>query len=87
MRSSRGGTGSLPYGGEKYIAAIQEASGALPLQIPVVDTPVAPEEILSSVDGLLLTGSYSNVMPKPYSGPAPRAGVLQDEYRDAATLP
>lgn len=73
--------------GEKYIAAIREATGALPLLIPVLDAPIAPAEILSSVDGLLFTGSYSNVAPKRYGGPAPRAGVLQDEHRDATTLP
>ena len=73
--------------GEKYIAAIREATGALPLLIPVLDAPIAPAEILAGVDGLLFTGSYSNVAPKLYGGPAPRAGVLQDEHRDATTLP
>lgn len=73
--------------GEKYIAAIREATGALPLLIPVLDPPIAPAEILASVDGLLFTGSYSNVAPRLYGGPAPRPGVLQDEHRDATTLP
>jgi len=73
--------------GEKYIAAVREATGALPLLIPVLGTPVTPDEILSSVDGLLFTGSYSNVAPGLYGGPAPRPGVLQDERRDATTLP
>jgi putative glutamine amidotransferase len=73
--------------GEKYIAAIREATGALPLLIPVLEPPIAPAEILASVDGLLFTGSYSNVAPRLYGGPAPRLGVLQDEHRDATTLP
>ena len=73
--------------GEKYIAAVREATGALPLLIPVLGTPITPEEILSSVDGLLFTGSYSNVAPGLYGGQAPRPGVLQDERRDATTLP
>ena len=73
--------------GEKYIAAVREATGALPLLIPVLGTPITPGEILSSVDGLLFTGSYSNVAPNLYGGMAPRPGVLQDEYRDATTLP
>jgi len=73
--------------GEKYIAAIREATGALPLLIPVLNAPIAAAEILASVDGLLFTGSYSNVAPELYGGPAPRAGVLQDEHRDATTLP
>src|SRR5882724_6512873 len=73
--------------GEKYIAAIREASGAVPLLIPALAAPVAPADVLDSVDGLLFTGSYSNVAPRLYGGPAPREGVLQDEYRDATTLP
>lgn len=73
--------------GEKYIAAIREGTCALPLLIPVLDAPIAPAEIVASVDGLLFTGSYSNVAPRRYGGPAPRAGVLQDEHRDATALP
>ncbi|HEV2563209.1 MAG TPA: gamma-glutamyl-gamma-aminobutyrate hydrolase family protein [Rhizomicrobium sp.] len=73
--------------GEKYIAAIREGAGALPLLIPVLGEPIAPAEILASVDGLLFTGSPSNVAPHRYGGPAPRDGVLQDEHRDTTTLP
>jgi putative glutamine amidotransferase len=73
--------------GEKYIEAVRGGSQALPLLIPVLEPPVAPEDILAAVDGLLFTGSPSNVAPKLYGGPAPRPGVLQDEYRDATALP
>lgn len=73
--------------GEKYIAAVELGAGALPFLIPVLPKPLAPAEILSRVDGLLFTGSPSNVAPKHYGGPAPRAGVLQDEARDQTTLP
>jgi putative glutamine amidotransferase len=73
--------------GEKYIAAIRDGSGALPLLIPVLPNAIAPEEILASVDGLFFTGSLSNVAPKFYGGEAPRDGVLQDEFRDTTTLP
>jgi putative glutamine amidotransferase len=81
--------GAHPFhmAGEKYIAAIREATGALPLLIPVLGVPIASAEILAGVDGLLFTGSYSNVAPRLYGGPAPRPGVLQDEYRDTTTLP
>jgi putative glutamine amidotransferase len=73
--------------GEKYITAVREGSSALPLLIPVLEPALAPEDILAAVDGLLFTGSPSNVAPKLYGGPAPRAGVLQDEYRDSTTMP
>lgn len=73
--------------GEKYIVAVRDGAGALPLLIPVLDTPIDIAEILDTVDGILLTGSPSNVAPKRYGGPGPREGVLQDERRDALTLP
>lgn len=73
--------------GEKYIVAVRDGAGAIPLLIPVLDKPIDIEEILGTVDGILLTGSPSNVAPKIYGGPAPRDGVLQDERRDATTLP
>lgn len=73
--------------GEKYILAVRDGAGALPLLIPVLDPAIATDDILASVDGLLFTGSPSNVAPKRYGGDVPREGVLQDEYRDATTLP
>ncbi len=73
--------------GEKYIVAARDGAGAIPVLIPVLETPIEIEEILATVDGILLTGSPSNVAPKLYGGPAPRTGVLQDERRDATTLP
>lgn len=73
--------------GEKYIAAVRDGSGAVPLLIPVLEPALANADILASVDGLLLTGSPSNVAPKLYGGPAPREGVMQDEHRDSTAIP
>lgn len=73
--------------GEKYIVAVRDGAGALPLLVPVLENPFDIDEILDTVDGIFLTGSPSNVSPKRYNGPAPRDGVLQDERRDATTLP
>jgi putative glutamine amidotransferase len=73
--------------GEKYIVAVRDGAQALPLLIPVLETPIDIAELLDSVDGILLTGSPSNVAPKRYGGATPREGVLQDERRDATTLP
>lgn len=72
--------------GEKYILAVRDGAGALPLLIPVLDPAIPADDILASVDGLLLTGSLSNVSPKYYGGTPPREGVLQDERRDATAL-
>lgn len=73
--------------GDKYIRALRESSGALPVLIPSLSDPIPPEEILATVDGLLFTGSPSNVAPRHYDSPGPREGVLADENRDATTLP
>jgi putative glutamine amidotransferase len=73
--------------GEKYIVAVRDGANAIPLLIPVLERPIEIAEILDTVDGILLTGSPSNVAPKIYGGPAPREGVLQDARRDATTLP
>lgn len=73
--------------GEKYIAAVRDGADALPLLIPVLERPLAIDELLRSIDGFLFTGSPSNVSPHHYRGAGPREGVLLDERRDSTTLP
>ena len=73
--------------GEKYILAVRDGADTIPLLIPVLDPPIATHDILANVHGLLFTGALSNVSPKRYGGEAPRDGVLQDEHRDATTIP
>ena len=73
--------------GEKYVAAVRDGAGAIPLLIPVLENPLELETILRTVDGIFLTGSPSNVAPTSYGGTPPREGVLQDECRDATSLP
>jgi putative glutamine amidotransferase len=73
--------------GEKYIMAVRDGAGVVPVLIPVLSEPIPPADILAAIDGLFFTGSPSNVAPRHYGGPAPREGVLQDENRDRTTLP
>lgn len=73
--------------GEKYITAMRDGAGAIPLLIPVLPQPIAVSDLLASVDGFLFTGSPSNVSPQFYAGNPPREGVLLDANRDATTLP
>lgn len=73
--------------GEKYIVAVREGAGAIPVLIPVLQDPLELDGILDTVDGIFLTGSPSNVAPTLYGGPAPREGVLQDSRRDATSIP
>ena len=72
--------------GEKYIEAVRDGSGALPLLIPVLVPPLSPDEVLAGVDGLLFTGSTSNVAPHRYGGAPPRRHTLLDEARDATAI-
>lgn len=79
----------VPYHsvGDKYIAAVRGLSSALPLVIPSLAEPLPVGEVLDAVDGLLFTGSPSNVGPGAYGGPPARTGTLLDPLRDATTLP
>lgn len=73
--------------GEKYIRAVLEAAGGLPLLIPALGAALEWDELLGRLDGLLLTGSPSNVEPHRYAGPASAPGTMHDPDRDATTLP
>jgi putative glutamine amidotransferase len=73
--------------GEKYIHAVARGAEALPVVLPVLPEPLAAAEILASVDGLLFTGSPSNVEPVRYGGEPSQPGTLHDAERDATSLP
>ena len=73
--------------GEKYIAAVVDGSEALAMLLPALGARQNIEDILSVVDGLLFTGSYSNVEPHLYGGHPSAPGTLHDAARDATTLP
>ena len=73
--------------GEKYLQALAEGSNGLPLIIPVLGDSLQIDEILASIDGLLLTGSPSNLEPHHYDGEASEPGTLHDPNRDSLTLP
>lgn len=73
--------------GEKYLLAVADAANAIPMVIPALADKVSVEEWLQIVDGLVFTGSPSNVLPEHYSGPPSEPGTLHDIERDALTLP
>jgi len=73
--------------GEKYIEAVAHGAGAMPVLIPVLGPELDLSSLLKVCDGLLLTGSASNVEPHHYGGPASLPGTLHDPDRDATTLP
>lgn len=73
--------------GEKYITAVLGGAGALPLLIPALGPDLPIDALLDRIDGLLVTGSPSNVEPHHYDGPPPPEGSPSDPARDATTLP
>src|ERR1041385_5331252 len=72
---------------ERYTSAVIDAVGGLPVLIPAIGPKADCGAILDGLDGLLLTGSPSNVEPEHYGGPPSREGTLHDPDRDATTLP
>jgi putative glutamine amidotransferase len=73
--------------GEKYITAVLDGAEALPLLIPALGTDLPIDDLLDRLDGLLLTGSPSNVEPHHYDGPPQPENNPTDPARDATTLP
>ena len=73
--------------GEKYLTALADAADVLPVVMPALPDERLVSTLLQRVDGLFLTGAYSNVEPERYGGAASRSDVLHDPARDALTLP
>lgn len=73
--------------GEKYLTAVLDAAGAIPVIVPAIGRELQLDELLETLDGLLFTGSPSNVEPHHYRGEPSEAGTLHDPHRDETTLP
>lgn len=73
---------------EKYVTCIPEPTGGLPMVIPPLgEDRMDLDSLVANLDGLLLTGSPSNVEPHHFDGPASVEGTEHDPRRDATTLP
>lgn len=73
--------------GDKYLRAVALGAGGLPLAIPAMPEVLDLAALLERLDGVLLTGSPSNVEPHHYQGPASTPGTPHDPARDGLTLP
>ncbi|WP_313222614.1 gamma-glutamyl-gamma-aminobutyrate hydrolase family protein [Pseudoxanthomonas mexicana] len=73
--------------GEKYVRAVVEGAGCLPLLVPTLDPVLPLRDVLAGLDGLLLTGAVSNIEPHHYSDESSYEGNLLDPRRDATNLP
>ena len=72
---------------DTYIRATDQVVHGVPVLIPASGTAADVETLLDRLDGIILTGSRSNVEPRLYGGPPHPEGVHEDHARDAATLP
>ncbi len=72
---------------QQYLEAAISAAGVFPVLVPSFGDRLDLDELLSAVDGVMLTGSKSNVHPSLYGGDASEANGPYDTARDATTLP
>ena len=79
--------GTVHQVGDKYVDSVVLGAEAVPVLIPALGEALALDRLLERLDGVLVTGSPSNVEPHHYGGPPPREGNLADPARDATTLP
>lgn len=71
---------------DSYVRVVLGPVGGVPVLLPAAGDGLAPQ-ILPRLDGLILTGSRSNVWPGHYEGPDHAEGTPEDQQRDATTLP
>jgi len=71
--------------GDKYARAVKEGAGAQPVLFPLAQARQIPD-LLAMVDGVVLTGSSSNVHPAHFSEPVLNPDLPLDPARDDLTL-
>lgn len=72
---------------QKYVDPVLELAGCMPLLLPPLGARLPLQDLLDGIDGLVLTGSPSNIEPRHYGAELQRADSPADPDRDATTLP
>lgn len=72
---------------DTYVTVTDRVVLGVPVLIPANGEAADIETLLSRLDGLILTGSQSNVSPDRYGGCPHVKGTPEDQRRDAVTLP
>ena len=70
-----------------YLEAVLAVSGGMPLILSAFGARLDLDAVLDRVDGVVATGSRSNVHPSHYGVAATEAMGPYDEVRDATSLP
>lgn len=71
----------------KYVDAVVKGAACTPLVLPALGQEIDLEVVLGIADGIMLTGSASNVHPSYYEQDVHDPALPQDPARDATTLP
>jgi putative glutamine amidotransferase len=71
----------------QYLDAAISGAGVFPVLVPSFGDRLDLDQLLASVDGVMVTGSKSNVHPSLYGGDASERNGPYDPDRDATTLP
>lgn len=71
--------------GDKYARAVKDCAGAQPVLFPLAGAEQIPA-LLAVVDGVMLTGSPSNVHPSHFDEEVADPALPLDPQRDALTL-
>lgn len=71
----------------QYVDAALDGAGVAPLIVPAIGAEMDFDALLDAVDGVLLTGSASNVYPARYGGDVDERHGPYDMARDATALP
>lgn len=72
---------------QQYLEAAVTGAGVFPLVVPSLGDWLDFDQLLATVDGVMITGSGSNVHPSLYGGDASEANGPYDPARDSTTLP
>ncbi|MCB8876716.1 gamma-glutamyl-gamma-aminobutyrate hydrolase family protein [Acidisoma silvae] len=72
---------------DTYVRAVGELIGGVPILIPANGSQADIDCLVERLDGIILTGSPSNVEPALYGGDPHPPETPEDHCRDAVTLP
>lgn len=72
---------------QQYVVAAAAGAQVTPLLVPALGDALDLDRVLDAVDGLIATGSKSNVFPGLYGGDPGETNGPYDQARDATSLP
>ena len=71
---------------DTYVRAVDQVVDGVPILVPANGDAADIPTLLARLDGIILTGSRSNVHPSLYGGPPHAEGTPEDARRDAVTM-